>query len=501
MRYYLTIILIISLLIGGAAVYGSDISEADFWGVITTSNNSTTASGVSSNISNSIGLTANLISGVFLNSGATNLAIQNSAGADIAFMPGYNTNPWVIWNGDLAANSVSDSILYVKNVIGGKLSYFPGNNGMTVSDNNTNLEPSNNSTIEISGYIDTAAGENKAIASHYDPTNGGVKIFVSPKVSGNVTARIYVIGGDYPVISSNATGVSTAATTTWQVTLPTGLTSGDLLLVYTFAYNTGGAITQTAPASLGMTQLFQTQFTNGANFLNLATWYKVATGGEISANWTLTNSWFAYQTYRIGADTFYGIPVVGTSATGSATNPDPPSLTSGFGAVPTLWFSLTGCETSAITNAPTNYGNLLTNATAGGWATIGSAPRFYTSASDDPGIFAPAELNWIANTIAIEALKVTELSVAGIPSGEYLTRFQADGVNMWLTVGDYVSANYTAISIPNSTASWILCSANTTPYVEYAKITISGTPQGYWYWEYGATFTDHTNGQYGYSQF
>lgn len=59
----------------------------------------------------------------------------------------------------------------------------------TVADNTT-LEPGDNFTIGLSGYIDTTAnGDNQTIFDHFNDVQGGLELYVSDTVSGNITAR------------------------------------------------------------------------------------------------------------------------------------------------------------------------------------------------------------------------------------------------------------------------------------------------------------------------
>lgn len=133
-------------------VLASDISGAKFYGVISIGNNSTSAA---SNVSVAVSInTTALTDGVYASSNMTNIVIRNTAGADLPFMPGLGGNPWIIYNASIGALSYLSNIMYVP-ATGGKIRYFPGSTGMTVSYNAT-LEPSSNFTVELDGYVDTA---------------------------------------------------------------------------------------------------------------------------------------------------------------------------------------------------------------------------------------------------------------------------------------------------------------------------------------------------------
>jgi len=82
-----------------------------------------------------------------------------------------------------------------------------GNNGYFTVNDNASLEPSGNFTSEFTDiYLTTDNGTSKDILSHYDVTNGGLQLFVSPTVSGNVTARIITVTGATSTAIPNATG-------------------------------------------------------------------------------------------------------------------------------------------------------------------------------------------------------------------------------------------------------------------------------------------------------
>jgi len=127
-----------------------------------------------------------LIAGQYLNATANNTVMRNSSGADVPFMPGYtDANLWSMWVPSIGANSYLTYILYTANSTGGLIRYFPGAGGMTTTDN-ASLELSDNFTIEQKGWVDTDAGADKNLVYK----ENAFKTFVSPTVSGNITASI-----------------------------------------------------------------------------------------------------------------------------------------------------------------------------------------------------------------------------------------------------------------------------------------------------------------------
>jgi len=176
-------LLLVALLSVGLAlpVVASDTSSAIWSGTVrVTDNSSSPATGVSVPFTLS---TANLIAAGQLNADATGSTLLTNGGADTAYMPGWSTNPWAAYVPSIGANSALDYLLYLSNTtdLGGKVRYFPGDAGMTTSDN-ASLEIGSDGTIEQSGYLDTATSGNLT----YKP--GAFK--VAEDGAGSITATI-----------------------------------------------------------------------------------------------------------------------------------------------------------------------------------------------------------------------------------------------------------------------------------------------------------------------
>ncbi len=220
---------------------------------------------------------------------------------------------------------------------------------------------------------------------------------------------------DFPNVVGTATSAKTSITgTTHTVSLPSGIEAGDLLLIF-WADATNVATAPNTPS--GWTQLYSDN-SNGGYFR--ICWYKVADGSEgVSIDITAGEERSAHSSYRIAATTFQGSPFAGTAASGNNQNPDPPSLTSGFGNVNTLWIaSAHSSGDNSNINAPNNYGNLINGTTGTGtpanqYARILTARRNRNAATEDPGTFNSYDKNrqWAANTVAIRGATVT-----GLPS-------------------------------------------------------------------------------------
>ncbi len=189
--HFIALGLLLMLLSAPVVAFASDISGAKYFGVISVSNNSTATNNVAvtANIS-----TTNLINGNYLNATVTNAVMRNSSGAEVRFMPGYTPdgNPWAMWAPSIGNTSLLNYILYTADSSGGELRYFPGATGMAVSDS-ASLEPSDNFTYSISGYIDTSAvGANI--------TSKGSAFNIAIGSSGNITAEFGASGNQTPTV-------------------------------------------------------------------------------------------------------------------------------------------------------------------------------------------------------------------------------------------------------------------------------------------------------------
>ncbi|KKN20429.1 hypothetical protein LCGC14_0935660 [marine sediment metagenome] len=201
----------------------------------------------------------------------------------------------------------------------------------------------------------------------------------------------------FPVIEGSNSSRETGIPTEHTVALPAGIVSGELLLVF-FSTASGTSNAVTWPS--GWTEYFEVNQGTNAK-LNGA--YRQADGTE-GASITVTTSLgrrSAHSSYRISGaeDPATQVPESST-ATGLSTDGDPPSLTPTGGSKDYLWFAAIGisADDSAM-GAPTNYANLLNQATAN--PSLGSADRSLNAASEDPGTFTSINASWAVATVAV----------------------------------------------------------------------------------------------------
>jgi len=249
-----------------------------------------------------------------------------------------------------------------------------------------------------------------------------------------------------PTVVSTVTGQTNSGGpgTANAIPYPAG-SAGDLVVTYVGYGASGGTTISSWP---GWTAL-GTQGTYGVTDGFCEAWYRVTDGSEGSTV-TVTTSAAVRMTYNVWRfRSFVGVPVAASWAIntggGSSTTGDPPTLTSGFGAVETLWLAGT-CFGSirTVTGYPSGYsgGEYYESFGPG----IGTAYLLNIAASEDPGTFAISAASWVsANTVAIQgsqaalgtAISNTDTSVVVTSAANFPTEAQfhilVDGERMMVT--------------------------------------------------------------------
>lgn len=195
-----------------------------------------------------------------------------------------------------------------------------------------------------------------------------------------------------PATQTRNSGASAAAdTTTHSINLPSGINPGETLIVI---FSVDEAPTCTATG--GWWKLGQA---SNSTVVTSAVFWKVAEGSD---NCTITTS-TAQQSSHVSLRISGGGSVTGTSANGNSTNSNPPLHTPPVGSKDYLWIATrSGDSTVVATVAPTNYGNLQTQAAAGtGGASTNTAERTLTASSENPGTFTSATEQWVSWTISV----------------------------------------------------------------------------------------------------
>ncbi len=236
-----------------------------------------------------------------------------------------------------------------------------------------------------------------------DCTGTSTCVFNGINANKNVTATFT----GFPQVKSTNTSTSPDSSTTHTVSLPSGIETGDLILLFMAIDNSSTTVTWPS----GWTQLANNA--SGSNRISIA--YKVATSaGGSSVNVTTSNQQpSAHQTVRISG--FTGTPAISSVASGTSSSLDTPNLDpSAWGTAKTLWFSVTARNSGSSRPTsvyPTNYTNGVTvhidDPTSGtDGATLSTARRELEASSENPGAFTITGGTdpWRGYTIGIQGL-------------------------------------------------------------------------------------------------
>ena len=212
-----------------------------------------------------------------------------------------------------------------------------------------------------------------------------------------------------PAVQTRATSSESTGTTSHTVTLPSGIASGDLLIIKFSVNNTVRTVTW--PGAPDYTEFFDAQIGSDQR---LRAAYRQADGGEGSTITVTTdgNTRSTHNSRRITGheDPATQAPEVSSGATGTSTTPNSDSLTPTGGSKDYLWLAIVGSEGQSASAAPTNYTDLLTVDVTN--CAAHSAERALTAASEDPGTFTiGASVGWVAATIAIHPAAAGGLSI------------------------------------------------------------------------------------------
>jgi len=252
--------------------------------------------------------------------------------------------------------------------------------------------------IRLRALVNTAGDSPSAAPKlYYKKSTDGTYLPVNVGSTGTQTA---------PVIETTAeTAVSTAGTS-HAITLPASIASTDLVLIVMDI----GSTSATLNSLTDWTEVLDESAANGLKILTY-------TGTGVPTTPTFTSSGStrsASIAYRISGVDKTITPQIGTTATGTSTTPNPPSVTPTAGtSKPYLFIAFFGSageeadDDTWVTAAPTNYTGLLQKSCGtvgtnlGGL--IGAASRTNTSGSaEDPATFTMAvSAAWRAQTIIV----------------------------------------------------------------------------------------------------
>jgi len=187
----------------------------------------------------------------------------------------------------------------------------------------------------------------------------------------------------FPIVeSTNNWNSGTSGSNNHSVGLPSGINSGDLLIMCLRSAGTISAGTISTPS--GWTSVYNSGSSNAGVF---AIFRRTADGSEGSSQTvSCTQSpRMTSNTYRISGWNGFEVSSVTTSN-------DPENLTTSWALSETLWITVYGAlRVGTGVVAPTNYANLIeskhTNTTSTTYSQIYSSRRNLTASSENPGTF------------------------------------------------------------------------------------------------------------------
>ncbi|MEA4878858.1 hypothetical protein SDC9_42708 [bioreactor metagenome] len=418
---------VMSVLIGPGTILASDITDAIYRADIQATNSSYTAMKVSAPFTWSV---QSLLDGYYINSGFTNLALRDSNGQDIAFMPGWDTNPWMFYINQISQNSVLNYSLYTggETAMGGKLAYFPDTAGMTIADASS-LELENSFEIEISGYFDTI-GE-----------VGASPVLKAGGLSITIDAEQQISVGNYSdenlTIAGNSWEGTSCYGTTWY----------------------GQTFSLTNNVILSGFNLYCKKIGSPTGNLD---YYLYATSGGLPTGSALASGSILASTVSTSAglkSLVFTTPVSLTAATTYAVVFSCPSGTSSNRI--SYWYT---------NNSSYAGGQQISSNSGTSWTGSATVDIYIT--------LSGAYLNPL-------------VSASDVAAGEHIVKTNLSGgtINLYI---DGVLADSAAFagSISDNANNWVIGANGSMPYLYYAKITVGGVLRGSWAWEYSDTFTD-----------
>ena len=203
----------------------------------------------------------------------------------------------------------------------------------------------------------------------------------------------------FATVQSLAVGSVASNVTSHGISLPGGVTDGELLLV---AFTSDGNPTISVGVGSGWTKIGQES--NGTVVTGAVFW-KIA--NAIQTNSLVISTTDPEQSSWVTARILNGITVTGSPSNGSSTNSNPPLFTPPpNNAKDYLWVATRhGDSTVNATAAPGSYVNF--TVASGGGATASSntalATRELNASSEDPGTFTSATEQWACYTLAVES--------------------------------------------------------------------------------------------------
>ncbi len=479
MRRLILVSLIFVMVVSGSVALALDTSDAIYTGMIRITNNGTAATNVS------VPFTANTtvyINAGYMNSSANNTAITSSSGANVPYQPGFNgAFPWSIFVPSIGANNIQNDTLFMGGTtdMEGKIRYFPGASGMTVADS-ASLELGDNFTIEMVGFFDTDTSEvASAITFSPDahPESDSVDGTVLHVDSNSTWAQIRDDAGTSGIDDGSQTFhlllISNASTDRWDQ-LRRGIylfdTSGlndnlKLLSATVSLYGTAKLDNLNITPNVGIYASSPSSDTAlGAG--DYATMGDTLLSDQISfANWDTAG----YNVFTLNADGLVAVSLTDITKLGAR------FVFDGEDNEPTWVSAQTTSFSIAEADAGVNQQPILT---------LTFVANTLVDKTDAINVLSSS------GNITVEIIGGNSVSAMGVTTGEHTVLISSNITSLSISIDGVESDNATKSLVPDNGNTWTLLGRGTTPYVKSVRITVGGTLQGSWTWQYSDTFTD-----------
>lgn len=215
-----------------------------------------------------------------------------------------------------------------------------------------------------------------------------------------------VISEIAPEVESTSSNRTTGDETSHPITMPSGITAGDLLIII---FSVDGDPTASI-GSGGWTKLGQE---SNSTSTTQAIFYKTAAGGDTATVSTTSSQESSHIVYRISGAT--GV-LTGTASNGDGSDTEPPlhdtSVTGNY-----LWLATRGGDSTTIADlAPLGFTDMQTqaaNTSSGASTTVTQTVSL--SSSLDPLEFDSSSEQWVSYTLAIQPSQSEEGSLESFP--------------------------------------------------------------------------------------
>lgn len=202
----------------------------------------------------------------------------------------------------------------------------------------------------------------------------------------------------FPTIRSSTSGALTTAGLSLTVTLPSGHSAGDLLII---GVSLDGSRAMSAPS--GWTLLANPTNTSSNRH---AVWYKTrgATESNPTISWSVTSELGTWYSIAITTGTWSGTPEIATAYSSSST-PNAPTLTPSWGLADTLWLTLHGWDYNRTSATSPSGFTLLTYQAGSSTVSAGHRTHYRQEAiatKDPTNITISATDTWYAHTVAVQ---------------------------------------------------------------------------------------------------